>query len=256
MIHAYRDCRAVLKFTTFLLTAMTFMLVQVIFVSWIPVKNIRTIITLKNVRIAARIGSWILGLNVSKLGYSSIENGELQVSNHLSYLDILAISSVEPALFVTSREIREVFFLGTLTSLGGCFFVERRKHLRTPQILQSEISEITEKLGQRFNVFLFPEGTSGDGSSVLPFKAHFFQLAIDAGIKIKPATISYRGPNKDLAPWYGKMPFPDHLYSVCREKSFQVEFQLLPPIDGKDYSCKFSLAGDVQKMIKDAYERN
>src|SRR5262245_49689536 len=48
------------------------------------------------------------------------------VANHVSDIDILALASVTPMIFITSVELRDLSFLGTLAKLGGAVFVERR----------------------------------------------------------------------------------------------------------------------------------
>lgn len=252
--HLRNDISAILKFTLFFITSLLFIFIQLIFVSWIPSERMRLKMTLRNIQVASQLGVLILGLKIKRVR-EEIE-GELLVSNHLSYLDILVLASTEPALFITSREIAEVFFLGTLTQLGGCFFVERRKNLRTPEIIEKELAEIHSKIDQDFKVFLFPEGTSSNGDTVLPFKAHFFQVAIDASLIIGPRVIRYTGENRDRAPWFGKMTFADHLFSICREKSIEVEMKSLPPVHAEDYSSRFTLAEDIQRMIVDAYEKD
>src|SRR4051812_41812140 len=48
----------------------------------------------------------------------------LIVSNHMSYLDVLIIASVWPSVFVTSVDMGEKPFLGTMIELGGCILIE------------------------------------------------------------------------------------------------------------------------------------
>src|SRR5512146_1631898 len=71
----------------------------------------------------------VLGVRVRadrRVGQDPDHGGLLIVSNHLSSLDILIISSILPSVFITSVELRESFLLGALARLGGCLFVERR----------------------------------------------------------------------------------------------------------------------------------
>ncbi len=78
------------------------------------------------------------------------------VDRRNSYLDVLIISSVFPASFITSVEIAKDFFLGTLARLGGSIFVERRRKIR----LLKDIDAVSNVLSSNLNVVLFPEGTS------------------------------------------------------------------------------------------------
>ncbi len=180
--------------------------------------------------------------------------GKLITCNHLSYLDVLVLFTRYPALFITSREIEQTPVLGWITKLAGCFFVERRKELRTPEQAEKEMALMRQRLSEGFNIFLFPEGTSSDGKTVLSFKAHFFQLAIDSKSYLQPVVVKYHGANRDLAPWYGDMTFLPHFWKVCTQKNFSIGIHQLPKIspDGKD---KFQLKDEAHKAILEAYER-
>src|SRR5262249_41938524 len=78
-----------------------------------------------------RFGLWILQVKVNPLGIKSLSElpQGLYVGNHLSYLDVLVISSHVPACFVTSVEIRDTPGLGIIVQMAGCLFVERRNKL-------------------------------------------------------------------------------------------------------------------------------
>lgn len=182
-------------------------------------------------------------------------NGKLLVSNHLSYIDALVLFSCYPSLFVTSKEIRETFLLGKIAALGGCFFVERRKEKRHELSKTLEINEMKERLNQGFNVFLFPEGTSSDGLTVLPFKATFFQMALDANIDIQPVLIKYQGANQNLIPWYGDQDFLSHLISICFQNKIQVTLKELPTVAPQIFSDRFELSQSLHIKMKDAYEK-
>ena len=60
-----------------------------------------------------------------------LENLEktLVVSNHLSYLDVIAMAAYFPACFVTSVEMKNTFFLGQICEAGGCLYVEETKKI-------------------------------------------------------------------------------------------------------------------------------
>lgn len=107
-----------------------------------------------------------------------------------------------------------------------------------------------EKFRQGFSVFLFPEGTSSDGSSVLPFKGTFFQLAVDTQTPVRPLCLKYLGKNRDVPPWYGDMTFPDHLFRVCLQEQIEVSLTVLPEVTGTE---KMLLAKQCHSLIAEAY---
>lgn len=205
---------------------------------------------LRSISVTSKLALRILNVRVAYEGVRGEVNQKLLVANHLSYLDVLILFAEYPSLFITSTEIRDTFFLGRICRLAGCFFVERRKSMHTPETKHSELSMMKDKLNEGFNVFLFPEGTSSDGSCVLPFKGTFFQMAVDAEIDVQPLCLKYTGANKDVAPWYGDMTFPDHLLSLCRQNEINAKVVSLPTLRG---TSKMQLAGESFALISGAY---
>lgn len=151
----------------------------------------------------------------------------LLVGNHLGFMDILALASVKPGLFITSVEMRETPFLGTLCEMGGCLFVERRSRKK----IVGEVGEIREALKQGFDIVLYPEGTSGDGEKILPFKKSLLISAAGTGVPIKVMVINYRRVNgepmsdkwRDFVCWYGDMGFLPAIWGLFCLKSVDVE---------------------------------
>ncbi len=240
------------KFLIFILHVSVFLFIHMCL--FIFVRNEK-----RRLRLVVRSNAFHAGLVLKYLGIETFHDesepvrGKLIICNHMSWLDALVLFTLYPALFITSREIEKIPVLGQITKLGGCFFIERRKELRTPESVDRELALMRKRLSEGFNIFLFPEGTSSDGSQVLPFKAHFFQLAIDNNIWLQPLVIKYLGSNRKLAPWYGDMDFVPHFLRICREKNFSVCVQRLTKISpqGKD---RFSLKDEAWKEISEAYE--
>lgn len=205
---------------------------------------------LRSISLTSKLALKVLNVRVAYEGVRGEVNQKLLVANHLSYLDVLILFAEYPSLFITSTEIRDTFLLGRICKLAGCFFVERRKQKHTPETKNTELESMKEKLSEGFSVFLFPEGTSSDGSGVLPFKGTFFQMAVDAEIDVQPLCLKYMGENKDVAPWYGDMTFPDHLYGLCKQKEINAKVVSLPSLRG---TSKMQLAGESFALISEAY---
>lgn len=195
----------------------------------------------------------VLNVRVTREGYLGEIKQRLIVANHLSYLDVLILFAYYPSLFVTSVEIRETFLLGRICKLAGCFFVERRKSKRSIETKETELNDMKSKFSQGYNIFLFPEGTSSDGSGVLPFKGTFFQLAVDTGTKVQPMCLKYTGENRDASPWYGDMTFPDHLFKLCLQRELSAHLTILEQVEGTE---KMALAKRTHEMISEAYGKN
>lgn len=178
--------------------------------------------------ICSKILIFILGIRISH-NLKNIDKSKnyFIVSNHLSYTDILIISSIIPTSFVTSVEMKKTPFLGQIIQLAGCLFVERRNKKN----ILNEIGDIENALNKGLNVTVFPEATSTNGEQVLNFKRSLFQSAMNTQVDVLPMTLNYRkvngenvsSENRDSICWYGDMEFAPHLWSLCKNKSINVD---------------------------------
>ena len=177
----------------------------------------------------------------------------LIIANHLSYLDAMLFFHILPTCFVTSMEMKNTFFLGLMTELGGCLYVERR----TRENIQNEIKEISQALIDNFDVTIFPEATSTNGESILPFKRSLLKAAIDAKVPILPVTINYdkidgievSKNNRDGLCWYGDMTFAPHFFQLTKYKNIQIRITAHEEIPTSEFSDRDILAKEAHSII-------
>lgn len=252
----FHSLKAFLRVTVFFISALVFIVHHELIGLLIPRKSVLLRYYLRSIQHHARFVLRLFGIEVKISSQNSSDERVLYICNHLSYVDALVLFAHYPSLFITSREIEETFLLGRLTKLGGCFFVERRREKRGIETIAREMGLMKKRMNQGFSVFLFPEGTSSDGSTVLPFKSTFFQLALDGQIKVQPLVLDYEGSDAWRVPWYGKMTFPDHLFSLCQGTEITARIKTLETIDPKNYQSRYELAGAAYEMVKGAYGKN
>lgn len=109
------------------------------------------------------------------------------ISNHLSYLDILAYSVLVPCVFVAKKEVASWPVLGLFARLAGTIFVDRTRRMKVADTNR----QIDEALKAGTVVVLFAEGTSSDGRTVLPFRSSLLEPAGCSDSTIVPAAIRY-----------------------------------------------------------------
>lgn len=151
----------------------------------------------------------------------------LLISNHLSYVDILVISSVMPAVFVAKREVRFWPLVGWLAQLGGTLFVNRERRTQVGETA----GEIQAALDSGGLVVLFPEGTSSDGTGVLPFKSSLLEPAASGSHPVSVACIRYALEGGNAASeicYWGDHTFLPHLLHLLSRRGFGVSLQLAP----------------------------
>ena len=186
-----------------------------------------------------------------------LERNFLIVANHLSYLDILVLSTIHPAVFVTSVELGEAAFLGPMAEMGGSIFVERRQRSR----IEQDMANMTDVLRAGHNVVIFPEGTSGDGHSILPFKKGLLTAAVNAGVDVLPVVIKYTEidgekfsrANSDKVCWHGDMTFAPHFLEALQLKGVKVEVHFLDPIPVGPESTRHEIAQKSHDAIASVY---
>ena len=252
--------RFTLRFIIFLIALVGYCLVSFsvfIFSGFSLVKGRPFLI--KIISLGSKIGLVIFGVKVRKdFTISGYHQNYLIVSNHLSYLDILVISSFFPTCFVTSQEMKETPFLGQLCMLGGCLFVERRKRSG----ITNEVKELALALASGLNVVIFPEARSTNGEAVIPFRRPLFQAAINSQTDILPMCINYRTldgekltlKNRDKVFWYGDKSFFAHAFSLMTHKSVVAELTAMNPIDSKNFSDKNALADASYELVRNEYQ--
>jgi 1-acyl-sn-glycerol-3-phosphate acyltransferase len=149
----------------------------------------------------------------------------LLVSNHLSYLDILVYSSLSPCVFVSKKEVRRWPIFGQMAVMAGTVFIDRSRSADARRVN----SEMQEALAAGIVVVLFPEGTSSDGSNVLPFRPALFEATISADQPVTPAHLHYDvsngSPRTDVTYW-GPTSFLPHLLRLLSRTGIRATIRI------------------------------
>lgn len=151
--------------------------------------------------------------------------GGLIVANHVSWLDIAVIGAQRPLAFVAKSEVAGWPVIGLLAKLQRTVFIDRMR--------RSATAEVAEQMGARLSageaVVLFAEGTTGDGTRILPLRSSLLGAAHaalaegdDADIAVYPLAISYTGihgmaggrAERSALAWYGDTDLAPHLRAV------------------------------------------
>jgi 1-acyl-sn-glycerol-3-phosphate acyltransferase len=137
----------------------------------------------------------------------------LLACNHLSYLDVLALSSIQPCVFVAKREVAGWPFFGWLARAAGTIFVDREHRFSSTAV----IDLVYDAIRGGSVVVLFPEGTSSDGATVLPFKSALLESAVQLRCRVTAACIDYaidRGSVSDEVCYWRDMTLVPHLLNL------------------------------------------
>ncbi len=191
----------------------------------------------------------ILGFRVRTIGVPVAGRPALFASNHISYTDISVLGSVIVGSFVAKEEVARWPLFGWLAKLQRTVFVDRR--VRSTALQRDAI---TARLAQGDGLILFPEGTSNDGSRVLPFKSALFAAAETmpglAPIVVQPVSIAYTRLDgiplgRLLRPyfaWYGTAELTPHLWNMIGLGTVEVVVEFHPPTFLVDCGSRKALA--------------
>jgi 1-acyl-sn-glycerol-3-phosphate acyltransferase len=127
---------------------------------------------------------WGVTVDLHGEEHMDVTRSYVVLSNHLSYVDIVALFLVLPITpgFLAKRELTRIPFLSSALRYGGHVIVDRGQRVSALQAIQNAAEQV--KGGK--TVLVFPEGTRGDSNTVGTFKKGGFHLAKAAGVPILP----------------------------------------------------------------------
>jgi len=202
----------------------------------------------------------IFGIRVQKLGNATETQPALYVSNHISYLDVIVLGGLK-AFFIAKSEVANWPVFGQLARFQNTLFFERSAGKARHQLnaMQNHL-----KLGKRLT--LFPEGTSTNGTHVVPFKSSLFEAA-NLGddyprVAIQPITIAYTHHNdlamnqaqRDHYAWYATMPFGAHFAKLFSLKKVDVKVVFHPVCYLDEFESRKECAEHCYKLVADTLD--
>ncbi|MEO1066289.1 MAG: lysophospholipid acyltransferase family protein [Pseudomonadota bacterium] len=200
----------------------------------------------------------IIGLRMVTAGKISDKRPLLLVANHVSWLDILALSRVGQVSFIAKREVSRWPLFGTLASLQETVFVNREKRAKT----FAKVQEIGARLDHGDTMVLFAEGTSTSGAHVAPFRPALLGVANAkrglSTLSIQPVAIAYThlhgiktdGHDRNLTGFYGDMDMASHLWSVLKTGAIDVTITFGQPLDVTPDDDRKQIAKVLEQTVR------
>ncbi|MBN1784070.1 MAG: 1-acyl-sn-glycerol-3-phosphate acyltransferase, partial [Alphaproteobacteria bacterium] len=183
-----------------------------------------------------------------------------------SYLDIIVYGVATNPVFIGKQEIKSWPVLGFgADKIAGIFYIDRRRS----QIMNEKerLSKFIETVPR--NLLFFPEGTTGEGREVMPFKPAIFDMLLSArSAKIQAFSLKYTHINGKLIKtkadrrkiaWYNDpepqkykdQPLLQHLWKVLLMDSISVEIKPAKDLISVDqFEDRRSLAARAEADIK------
>ncbi len=169
------------------------------------------------------------------------------LSNHLSWVDIPVLAGATGTAFVGKAELADIPVIGWLCALNHTLFVRRGDRMGVGE----QVRAIAAAMADGWAVTIFPEGTTGDGRTLLPFKSTLLAVLEPppAGVMVQPVRIDYGPATAELA-WVGDEPGRSHATRVFRRRgTFPVNLTFLEPFDPAALPGRKAIAAEARRRI-------
>ena len=196
-------------------------------------------------RCAARVS----GAKVEVHG-THLKRDVFYIANHVSWLDILSLAGASGTAFVAKAELEEAPNVGWLSTLNRTVFVKREHRMGVAQ----QINALKEALADNWSVTVFPEGTTTDGQSLLPFKTSMLSVLEPPppGVLVQPVLLDYGA----VAEWIGWIGEEDGLNNakrvLARKGTFPLKVNFLEPFSPEDFRGRKAIGQESRRRIEEA----
>ena len=191
----------------------------------------------------------LAGARVERVG-TALRRDVFFTSNHLSWIDILAIAGQSGTAFVAKDELRRAPVVGWLSTLNRTVFVKRENRMG----VAAQIDLLREALDRNWSVTVFPEGTTTDGQSLLPFKTPMLRVLEPPppGVRVQPVLVDYGAVAEEIG-WVGAETGLDNAKRVlARRGSFRLRVHFLAPFSPVEFPGRKAIAAESRRRIEAA----
>jgi 1-acyl-sn-glycerol-3-phosphate acyltransferase len=207
-----------------------------------------------------------LGVRMRVHGRPEKTARRLIVANHVSWLDIPVLGSIEPMTFLAKREVGAPALGGPLARLQGVIFVDRRRLRGLPKVN----AQIVKTMAGGDPVVLFAEATTGDGNRLLHFRSSHFEAVRQAAPSergadavVQPVFLDYSRMagmplgrrERPLIAWYGDMTFFSHFWRFLGAGGIGCDVYFGAPIRVSPESGRKTIARSTEMKVRELAQR-
>ncbi len=189
---------------------------------------------------------WIAGLKLVTEGKRPV-TGAFLIANHVSWIDIPAIAAVTGSAFVGHDGLSSTPLLKHLCAMNDTVFIAR--HDRAS--VHTQIEDIRRALRDTGALTIFPEGTTSDGTGLLPFKSSLLSALepVPDGVSVIPVLLDYGAEATDIA-WIGtEHGVANFLRILARRRRLVVTVRFLAPLTGEAVQDRKAMAAAASAAI-------
>lgn len=172
------------------------------------------------------------------------------VANHVSWVDVLILGGASGCAFVSKDDVGRWPLVGWLAAQNNTIMVSRVDRSG----IHAQIGAVRAAMAEHQPVALFPEGTTGNGHGLLPFKPSLFAVLLPPprAIRVQPIFIDYGEASEDMG-WSGAEPAIANVRRLLGRKGRTcVTLHCLAPFDPGDHPDRKMLAAETRARIEAA----
>ncbi len=193
----------------------------------------------------------ISGIDIRITGHR-VACGEFLLANHVSWIDIPALSAASGAAFVGHDGLASVPLIRWLCAMNDTVFVARYERAN----VRRQVEQVREAIRDTGALAIFPEGTTSDGTGLLPFKSSLLSALdpLPEGIAVQPVLLDY-GPQAAEIAWTGEESGLDNFKRILAHgKKVELTVQFLPPLSSEALTSRKTIAAAAREAILRALE--
>lgn len=170
----------------------------------------------------------------------------LLIANHVSWLDIPALARATGTAFVGHSGLAQVTLIRHLCAMNDTVFIARHDRASVAE----QVDQVRRAIAATGALTIFPEGTTSDGTGLLPFKSSLLAAAeqLPEGVPVQPVLLEY-GEAPEIA-WVGDEPgVANFLRILARLRPVRLKLHFLPALEGSALADRKAIAAAAQRAI-------
>ncbi|MDE2435601.1 MAG: 1-acyl-sn-glycerol-3-phosphate acyltransferase [Sphingomonadales bacterium] len=169
------------------------------------------------------------------------------LANHVSWIDIPALSFITGTAFVGHDGLATMPLLKWLCKMNDTVFVARHDRASVAE----QVEQVRVALAETHALTIFPEGTTSEGTGLLPFKSSLLSAfePLPAGIAVQPVLLDYGSEAAQIA-WVGEEHGLDNFLRILAwRRPVPVTVTFLPPLSGDQLTNRKTISAAARDAI-------
>ena len=188
----------------------------------------------------------LAGLRLHTRG-EKVQRGAFLLANHVSWLDIPALATTTGSAFIAHDGLAAMPLLKWLCQMNDTVFVARHDR----KSVARQVQDVRTAISDTGALTIFPEGTTSDGTGLLPFKSSLLSALepLPPGIAVQPVLLDFGPEAADIA-WVGEEHGLDNfLRLLARRRPIDLTVHFLPVLTGDALANRKAIAQAAREAI-------